>query len=66
MASKMKKMPVELSIYLRHLKQDKEITGSELYRRYPSYPPRTIFYHTNLGKTGQRAEDRQKYNKSRR
>ena len=61
----MKKMPLELSIYLSYFKQDKGITGSELCRWYRSYPPRTISFHEDL-KIGQKAEDRRKYNKSRR
>ncbi len=45
---KYKKMPMEVSIVLRYLHQDRHIAGKELVNRSPEYPARTIYLHMKL------------------
>ena len=59
-----KKMPIEISIYLRYLHQDKGIKCSLLCKRFTKYPQRTIYYHANLP-IGEKAGDKRKFNKGR-
>ena len=54
-----KKMPIEISIYLRYLHQDKGIKCSLLCKRFTKYPQRTIYYHANLP-IGEKDEDKRK------
>lgn len=43
--TKHKQMPLEVSVHLRYLHQDKKETISQLVKRYPSYPRTTIQRH---------------------
>ena len=44
--TKYKQIPIEVSIRLRYLHQDKGLTVPELHKRYPEYPRRSISGHS--------------------
>ena len=46
--AKYKKIPVEVSIYLRYLHQDLGVRGRDLIKRFPEYPRRSVYWHANL------------------
>ena len=56
-----KKIPIDLSVYLRYLHQDGGIKCSEFYRRYPDYPQQTIYYHAKKP-IGESLIDNRKFN----
>ena len=59
-----KKIPIDLSVYLRYLHQDGGIKCSELCRRYPNYPQRTIYHHAKKP-IGESLMDNRKFNSGR-
>ena len=62
--SKYKKIPIETSIHLRYLHQDKGETLEQLLRRYPQYSRTSIFRHSKR-KIGDDFKDRRHENKGR-
>ncbi len=51
---KYKKIPIEISLHLRYLRQDKGETLPQLMKRYPEYSRTTIYNHSRrpIGKYG--------------
>ena len=47
-SKKYKKMPLDVSFYLRYLSQDKKETLPELMKRYPQYSRTTIYRHSKI------------------
>ena len=45
--TKYKRIPVEVSIYLRYLHQDRG-GGRDLIIQFPEYPRRSVYWHANL------------------
>ena len=61
---KYKKIPLDVSIYLRFLHQHGCVKGKELCEKFPNYPPRSIYRHAAL-QVGADNTDRRKHNKGR-
>lgn len=61
---KYKRIPPEISVYLRYLHQHGGVKGKELVKRYPQYPPRSIYRHASLP-VQEPPIDRRKQNKGR-
>lgn len=61
---KYNKIPLKLSIHLRYLHQDGKIIGKDLVKRFPQYSRRSIYRHTSLTLSLDKA-DKRKLNKGR-
>ena len=61
---KYKKIPIDVSVHLRYLQQDKGETLPELVKRYPEYSRTTIFRHSRL-RIGDNKIDKRHENKGR-
>ena len=57
--TKYKKIPKDVSIYLRYLHQHGGVTGKELLNRFPQYARRSVYRHASLP-VGQDAGDKRK------
>ena len=62
---KYKKIPNDLSVYIRYLHQDKHIKISEIVKRYPEYAKSTIYELAKKKITGKVETDKRHQNKGR-
>ena len=58
-------VPIETSIYMRYLFQDKGLRGNELLKRFPKYSKATIYRHAKLPINDVATFDKGKHNKGR-
>ena len=61
---KYNKIPIDVSIYLRYLRQHAKLTGDELVRKFPQYSRRSIYRHSGLP-VGAPYRDKRKQNPGR-
>ena len=59
-----KRIPIDVSIYLRYLHQHGGLKGKALYNKFPQFSPRSIHRHA-AKRIGEDAADKRKFNKGR-
>lgn len=62
---KLNKIPMEVSVHLRYLYQDKEIRGKKLLKKYPMYSKASIYRHATKPITARGNDDKRSSNKGR-
>ena len=58
-------VPIDVSVYILYLYQDKGIRGKELLDRFPKYSKATVYQHSKRTINGEHLHDKRKQNQGR-